>query len=145
MSGRMMNEKQGQISFWLMLIGFHTTFLVQHSIGLDGMPRRIPEYADVGNLALYNMISTIGSFILGVGIIVTAWNALRSLKNGAIAGPDPWKANTLEWFTQSPPPQNNFDAVPRVRSVEPMKDIRAEIERRNHEPNPRSADASATA
>jgi cytochrome c oxidase subunit 1 len=145
MSGRMMNEKQGQISFWLMLIGFHTTFLVQHSIGLDGMPRRIPEYADVGNLALYNMISTIGSFILGVGIIVTAWNALRSLKHGAIAGPDPWKANTLEWFTQSPPPQNNFDAVPRVRSVEPMKDIRAEIERRNHEPNPRSADASATA
>jgi cytochrome c oxidase subunit 1 len=145
MSGRMMNEKQGQISFWLMLIGFHTTFLVQHSIGLDGMPRRIPEYADVGNLALYNMISTIGSFILGVGIIVTAWNALRSLKHGAIAGPDPWKANTLEWFTQSPPPQNNFDAVPRVRSVEPMKDIRAEIERRNHEPNPRSAEASATA
>jgi cytochrome c oxidase subunit 1 len=145
MSGRMMNEKQGQISFWLMLIGFHTTFLVQHSIGLDGMPRRIPEYADVGNLALYNMISTIGAFILGVGIMVTAWNALRSLKHGAIAGPDPWKANTLEWFTQSPPPQNNFDAVPRVRSVEPMKDIRAEIERRNHESNPRSADASATA
>ncbi|WP_028721454.1 cytochrome c oxidase subunit I [Patulibacter americanus] len=145
MSGRMMNEKQGQISFWLMLIGFHTTFLVQHSIGLDGMPRRIPEYADVGNLALYNMISTIGSFILGAGILVTAWNALRSLKHGAVAGPDPWKANTLEWFIPSPPPQNNFDAVPRVRSVEPMKDIRAEIERRNHESNPRSADASATA
>jgi cytochrome c oxidase subunit I len=145
MSGRMMNEKQGQISFWLMLIGFHTTFLVQHSIGLDGMPRRIPEYADVGNLAIYNLISTIGAFILGVGIVVTAWNALRSLKHGAIAGPDPWKANTLEWFTQSPPPQNNFDAVPRVRSVEPMKDIRAEIERRNHESNPRSAEASATA
>jgi cytochrome c oxidase subunit I len=139
MSGRMMNERLGHISFWLMLIGFHTTFLIQHSIGLDGMPRRIPEYADIGHLGLYNLISTIGAFILGVGIMVTAWNALVSLKKGAIAGPDPWKANTLEWFTQSPPPQNNFDAVPRVRSVEPMKDIRAEIERRNNEPNPVSA------
>jgi cytochrome c oxidase subunit I len=134
MTGRMMDERLGKISFWTMLIGFHTTFLIQHSIGLDGMPRRIPEYADVGNLALYNMISTIGSFILGVGILVTMWNVLRSLKKGAVAGPDPWKANTLEWFTQSPPPQNNFDTVPRVRSVEPMKDIRAEIDRRNAEP-----------
>jgi cytochrome c oxidase subunit 1 len=139
MTGRMMDEKLGKISFWTMLIGFHTTFLVQHSIGLDGMPRRIPEYADVGNLAIYNLISTIGAFILGIGILLTAINALRSLKHGAISGPDPWKANTLEWFTQSPPPQNNFDAVPRVRSVEPMKDIRAEIERRNNEPNPVSA------
>ena len=95
------------------------------------MPRRIPEYADVGNLALYNLISTIGSFILGVGILVTMWNVLRSLKKGAVAGPDPWKANTLEWFTPSPPPENNFDAIPRVRSVEPMKDIRREIEQRS--------------
>ncbi|MBF6619645.1 MAG: cytochrome c oxidase subunit I [Patulibacter sp.] len=134
MTGRMMDERLGKISFWTMLIGFHTTFLIQHSIGLDGMPRRIPEYADVGNLALYNMISTIGSFILGAGILVTMWNVLRSLKKGAVSGPDPWKANTLEWFTQSPPPQNNFDSVPRVRSVEPMKDIRAEIDRRNAEP-----------
>ena len=139
MTGRMMDEKLGKISFWTMLVGFHTTFLVQHSIGLDGMPRRIPEYADVGNLAIYNLISTIGAFILGIGILLTAINALRSLKHGATSGPDPWKANTLEWFTQSPPPQNNFDAVPRVRSVEPMKDIRAEIERRNNEPNPVSA------
>ncbi len=131
MSGRMMDERLGKISFWTMLCGFHTTCLVQHSIGLDGMPRRIPEYADVGNLALYNMISTVGAFILGVGILITFWNALRSLKKGAVAGPDPWKANTLEWFIPSPPPQNNFDVVPRVRSVEPMKDIRAEIDRRN--------------
>jgi cytochrome c oxidase subunit 1 len=57
-------------------------------------------------------------------------NVVRSLKNGAVAGPDPWKANTLEWFTSSPPPVNNFDVVPRIRSVEPMKDIRREIDRR---------------
>lgn len=134
MTGRMLDEGTGKISFWLMLIGFHTTFLVQHSAGLDGMPRRIPEYADIGHLATLNMISTIGSFILGLGILVTAVNVLRSLKNGAVAGPDPWKANTLEWFTQSPPPQNNFDVVPYIRSVEPMKDIRAEIEALNGSP-----------
>jgi len=59
------------------------------------------------------------------------FNVWRSLKVGAIAGPDPWKANTLEWFTSSPPPVNNFDSIPRVRSVEPMKDIRREVERRS--------------
>jgi cytochrome c oxidase subunit 1 len=93
------------------------------------MPRRIYEYADVGHLELYNLISTIGSFILGAGILVTVFNAVRSAKNGVVAGPDPWKANTLEWFTSSPPPVNNFDVVPRVRSVEPMKDIRRQVER----------------
>jgi cytochrome c oxidase subunit 1 len=128
-TGRLMNEGLGKLSFWLMLIGFHVTFLIQHSIGMDGMPRRIYEYADVGHLELYNLISTIGSFILGAGILVTVFNAVRSAKKGVVAGPDPWKANTLEWFTSSPPPVNNFDVVPRVRSVEPMKDIRRQVER----------------
>jgi cytochrome c oxidase subunit 1 len=99
-------------------------------IGLDGMPRRVYEYPNVGHLALYNLISTIGSFILAAGILVTIVNVTRSLKDGVAAGPDPWKGNTLEWFTSSPPPVNNFDAVPLVRSAEPMKDIRREIERR---------------
>jgi cytochrome c oxidase subunit 1 len=112
-----------------MLVGFHVTFLIQHSLGLDGMPRRVYEYPDVGHLELYNLISTVGSFILAVGVLVTAINVLRSVKRGPIAGPDPWKGNTLEWFTTSPPPVNNFDVVPRVRSVEPMKDIRRQVER----------------
>jgi heme/copper-type cytochrome/quinol oxidase subunit 1 len=99
-------------------------------IGLDGMPRRVYEYDNVGNLGLYNAISTVGSFILAVGVMVTIVNVARSLKVGVIAGPDPWKANTLEWFMSSPPPVNNFDAVPLVRSAEPMKDIRREVERR---------------
>jgi cytochrome c oxidase subunit 1 len=93
------------------------------------MPRRVYEYPDVGHLELYNLISTIGSFILGLGIVLTVVNAARSLKRGTLAGPDPWKANTLEWFTTSPPPVNNFDVIPRVRSVEPMKDIRRQVER----------------
>jgi cytochrome c oxidase subunit 1 len=130
-TGRMLSEPLGKVSFWLMLVGFHVTFLIQHSIGLDGMPRRVYEYPDVGNLELYNLISTIGSFILAIGVGVTVINVVRSLKKGAIAGPDPWRANTLEWFTSSPPPVNNFDVVPRIRSVEPMKDIRRQVERQS--------------
>jgi cytochrome c oxidase subunit I len=129
MTGRMLNEGLGKLSFALMYIGFNLTFLIQHTMGMDGMPRRVYEYPDVGNLVLYNRISTVGSFVLGLGILLTIVNVVRSLRKGPIAGADPWKGNTLEWFTESPPPVNNFDVVPRVRSVEPMKDIRREIER----------------
>ena len=129
MSGRMANERLGKASFWLIFIGFQVTFLIQHSAGLDGMPRRIYEYPDVGHLELYNLISTVGSFILGLGVLVTVINVARSVKVGVLAGGDPWKANTLEWYPPSPPPENNFDVVPRVRSVEPMKDIRRQVER----------------
>jgi cytochrome c oxidase subunit 1 len=129
-TGRMLDEGLGKLSFYLMFVGFLATFLLQHVMGLDGMPRRVYEYDNIGNLALYNLISTIGSFILGTGVVVTIINVARSVKTGVVAGPDPWKANTLEWFTTSPPPPNNFDVVPLVRSAEPMKDIRREIERR---------------
>jgi cytochrome c oxidase subunit I len=127
MSGRMLSEGLGKASFWTIMIGFNLTFLVQHSAGLSGMPRRIYEYSDHSWTA-YNLISTVGSFVLATGILLTVINVVRSLKVGRIAGPDPWKANTLEWFTTSPPPENNFDVVPRVRSVEPMKDIRRQVE-----------------
>jgi cytochrome c oxidase subunit 1 len=130
-TGRMLSESLGKVSFAIMYVGFTVTFLVQHSAGMEGMPRRVYEYPDVGNLALWNMISTIGSFMLGIGVLVTVWNVMRSLKKGTYAGPDPWKANTLEWFTESPPPVNNFDTVPRIRSVEPMKDIRRQVERQS--------------
>jgi len=128
MSGRMLSETLGRASFWLMLVGFHTTFFVQHAMGLSGMPRRIFEYQDEFGWTTYNQISTVGAFILGLGILLTLINVVRSVRRGAVAGPDPWKGNTLEWFTASPPPENNFDAVPRVRSVEPMKDIRRQVE-----------------
>jgi cytochrome c oxidase subunit 1 len=128
-TGRLMSEKLGIWSFALMFIGFNVTFLIQHTLGMDGMPRRIYEYPNVGHIQLYNQISTLGAFILGLGILLTVINVARSARHGAIAGPDPWKGNTLEWFPTSPPPVNNFDAVPRVRSVEPMKDIRRQIAR----------------
>jgi cytochrome c oxidase subunit I len=128
-TGRMLNESLGKWSFWVMFIGFNMTFFVQHALGLSGMPRRIYTYPAGQGWSTYNMISTIGSFILGAGILMTIVNVARSLTHGALAGPDPWKGNTLEWFTTSPPPVNNFDVIPRVRSVEPMRDIRRQIER----------------
>ena len=133
MTGRLMSEGLGKVSFVLFFVGFHLTFLIQHSAGLDGMPRRIYEYSN-DDWTIMNLISTIGAFVLALSVLLTIINVVRSLKKGPIAGPDPWKANTLEWFTPSPPPENNFDVVPRVRSVEPMKDIRRQIERQTGVP-----------
>jgi cytochrome c oxidase subunit I len=127
MSGRMLSESLGKASFWTMFVGFNMTFLIQHSMGLSGMPRRIYDYSDELNVGTFNLISTIGSFVLGVGVLITLINVVHSIRHGKRAGNDPWQGNTLEWFTQSPPPVNNFDVIPRVRSVEPMKDIRREV------------------
>jgi len=133
-TGRMAGERMGKVSFWLMYIGFNVTFLIQHSLGLDGMPRRVYEYPVNAGWGVENMISTIGSFILAFGIGVSLYNFVRSAKSGAKAGPDPWKANTLEWYVDSPPPVNNFDVIPRVRSLEPMRDIRRQVARETGRP-----------
>ena len=91
------------------------------------MPRRISDYSEEQGVSGYNLISTIGSFVLGIGVVMVVANLRWSIKHGRKAGNDPWKGNTLEWFTQSPPPPNNFGVIPRVRSREPMKDIRREV------------------
>jgi cytochrome c oxidase subunit I len=126
-SGRMLSEAWGKVSFWLMVIGFNLTFLPQHSAGMSGMPRRVFEYHETGSLHGYNLASTIGSFILGAAVLVTVANAVWAVRKGRRAGPDPWQGNTLEWFTTSPPPAHNFDVIPTVRSFEPMKDIRRRV------------------
>jgi cytochrome c oxidase subunit I len=126
-TGRMFSESLGKLSFWFMFVGFNLTFLIQHAAGLSGMPRRIYDYSEELGVSGYNLISTIGSFILGIGVVMVVANLLWSIKHGRKAGNDPWKGNTLEWFTQSPPPPNNFDVIPKVRSLEPMKDIRREV------------------
>jgi cytochrome c oxidase subunit I len=125
MTGRLMSEGLGKLSFWLMVIGFNATFLPLHSAGMSGMPRRVVEYSPHAGVEGYNVVSTIGAFVLAAGVLVTVVNVLVSVRGGRPSGPDPWKANTLEWFTTSPPPEHNFDVIPTVRSVEPMKDIRA--------------------
>jgi cytochrome c oxidase subunit I len=127
MSGRMLSEGLGKLSFWIMVIGFNLTFLPQHSAGMSGMARRVYEYGDTGSLHAYNLASTIGSFILALGVLITISNVFWSLRRGRRASPDPWQGNTLEWFTTSPPPAHNFDVIPTVRSLEPMKDIRRRV------------------
>jgi cytochrome c oxidase subunit 1 len=126
MTGRFLSEGLGKISFWLIFFGFNITFLVQHSLGLDGMVRRIDRYAPDTGWQSLNLVSTVGSYVLALGVLVTLVNIVRSVKKGKKAGNDPWQGNTLEWFTPSPPPENNFDVIPRVRSVSPMQDIRRE-------------------
>jgi cytochrome c oxidase subunit I len=127
MSGRLLSEGLGKLSCLLMFIGFNVTFLVQHTLGLDGMVRRIDRYAPNQGWDSWNLISTIGSYILAIGIVITLVNVVLSATRGKRAGNDPWAGNTLEWFTTSPPPENNFDVIPRVRSVNPMQDIRREV------------------
>jgi cytochrome c oxidase subunit I len=139
MTGRLMSEGWGKLSFCLMVIGFNLTFLPQHSAGMSGMPRRVFEYSSASGLHGYNLASTIGSFILALGILVTVGNAVYSLRSGRRAGPDPWHGNTLEWFTPSPPPAHNFDVIPIVRSFEPMKDIRHQVREQEKEHAARDA------
>ena len=126
-TGRFLSERIGKLSFWLQFIGFLATFLIQHSLGLSGMPRRISSYHANTGWGLDNLISTVGAFILAAGVLLTVANVFWSLRRGRRAGSDPWKGNTLEWFATSPPPPHNFDVVPTVRSVEPMRDIRRQI------------------
>jgi len=123
MSGRMLSESCGRIHFWLMFIGFHLTFFIQHILGLDGMPRRVYTYADHPGWAAMNMISTIGAFVIGISMLVFLANIVMSLRRGAFAGDNPWNAWTLEWATTSPPPEHNFDSVPPVRGLRPLWDL----------------------
>ena len=126
MFGRMLDERLGRVHFWLTLIGFHTTFLVQHWLGNEGMPRRYADYLPSDGFTTLNMISTIGSFILGVSTLPFLYNVWKSYRAGPVVEVnDPWGyGNSLEWATSCPPPLRNFERLPRIRSERPAFDAK---------------------
>ena len=134
MTGRMLDEKLGKVHFWLTFIGFHTTFLVQHWLGNEGMPRRYGDYLATDGcpghggtvcFSTLNTVSTIGAFILGASTLPFLYNVWKSYKTGPIVEvDDPWgHGMSLEWATSCPPPLRNFDRIPRIRSERPAFDL----------------------
>ncbi len=119
-TGRMMSERLGVWNFWLAFIGFNVAFFPMHILGLMGMPRRVYTYqSDVGWDGL-NLLSSIGAFVLVASFALFFFNMLRSARVGALAGPNPWDAGTLEWLAASPPAPHNFDHIPVVSHVSPL-------------------------
>ncbi|HEX3940264.1 MAG TPA: cytochrome c oxidase subunit I [Acidobacteriaceae bacterium] len=122
MTGRMMNERIGKLSFWTMFLGFNAGFFPMHNLGLLGMPRRIYTYQQGLGYDGLNLLVTIGAFILGIGILISILNLFLSLRNGVLAGPNPWNSDGLEWESDSPPKPYGSLHIPLVASRHPLWD-----------------------
>jgi cytochrome c oxidase subunit 1 len=122
--GKMLNEKLGSWNFWLMVIGMNMTFGPMHILGLQGQPRRMYVWTEARagegffNLGFWNLIASIGSFILAVGVLFFLINIVHTAKKGKVAPADPWDARTLEWITTNPPKPHNFDRTPVVHHLD---------------------------
>jgi cytochrome c oxidase subunit 1 len=112
MTGRMYDERLGKLHFWMTFVGFNVTFGPMHWLGLEGMPRRVADYAD--KFAAWNLVSSIGAFFMGAAMLVFLYNFVASWASGPRAPGNPWRARTLEWQVSSPPPIFNFDEIPQV-------------------------------
>ena len=124
MTGRLLDERLGRWNFWLMFAGFNIAFLPMHLTGLLGMPRRVYTYAPGMGWETLNLITTIGAFVFAIGVLLLFLNVLKSRRSGALAGPNPWDAHTLEWSVPSPPPPYNFAVIPTVASRHPLWEAR---------------------
>lgn len=124
-TGKMLDERLGKLHFWLVFFGFHITFLVQHWLGVEGMPRRYADYLASDGFTTLNMISTAGSIVLGASTFVFFWNMYKTNKYAPMVNnDDPWGwGASLEWATSCPPPRHNFVEIPRIRSERPAFDL----------------------
>lgn len=125
MTGRMLNEKLGILSFALTYIGFNLTFFPMHIMGFLGMPRRVYTYSPTLGLDGYNLTATIGAYVLATGFLLFVLNWVLSLRSGPMAGRNPWNSDSLEWLPESPPPHENFRVPPNVHSRHPLWDKRS--------------------
>ena len=124
-TGKMLNDSLGKLHFWMTFVGFHTTFLLQHWLGADGMPRRYADYLPEDGFTLLNQISTAGAFLLGAATLPFLWNVyITATRAPTVSLDDPWGwSNSLEWATSCPPPRHNFTSLPRIRSERPAFDL----------------------
>jgi cytochrome c oxidase subunit 1 len=125
LTGKMLDERLGKWHFWLTFIGFHTTFLIQHWLGVEGMPRRYPDYLPEDGFTLENQVSTVGAAILAISFLPFLWNIYTTTRNAPrVTVDDPWGfGGSLEWATSCPPPRHNFSSLPRIRSERPAFDL----------------------
>jgi len=125
LTGKMLNERLGKTHFWLTFVGFHTTFLIQHWLGVEGMARRYADYLPEDGFTLYNQISTVGAAILAISFLPFLWNIyVTTTRAPKVTVDDPWGyGGSLEWATSCPPPRHNFDSLPRIRSERPAFDL----------------------
>ena len=131
LTGRMLDERLGKIHFWMLFVGFQTTFLIQHLLGMEGMPRRYADYLPEDGFQTANVISSLGAFLLGASTLPFLYNVWRTWRRAPLVDvDDPWgHSGSLEWATSCPPPRHNFDTIPRIRSERPAFDL-------HHAPHP---------
>jgi len=120
--GRILDERLGKLHFWLMFIAMNATFFPMHFVGVDGMPRRIFTYYAEDGWTTWNLVASLGAFLLGASMLVFIYNVWKTRRSGEVAGDDPWDGATLEWATTSPPPEQDFYRIPTVTSQRPFWD-----------------------
>jgi cytochrome c oxidase subunit 1 len=146
-TGRLLDERLGKWNFWVMIVGFNMTFGPMHILGLNGMPRRTYTYPRGLGFEFWNLMATVGAFLIALSVAIFLWNAIRTRTRGEIAGADPWDGRTLEWATPSPTPVYNFAAIPHVETEDAWWHAKYTEDDEGHavaRPNPPDPEAEPT-